>query len=163
MGSQLGAEALKSRHETLHLRARCEPFCITELVYVSLPLCFWNSNISPCWTLCCNRRIYVITLFYAGYVYAMYYFVIATSVMIPRDDLGETSRPCLRVGRHSNLSSVDEWGAPTFSLSLCARLLWWHTHLQQLMGRGSPARLTRPRHATATPVVHEALQVCFRV
>jgi hypothetical protein len=39
MGSQLGAEALKSCHGTSHLRARCEPFII-ELAFVSLPLCF---------------------------------------------------------------------------------------------------------------------------
>jgi hypothetical protein len=31
------------------------------------------------------------TLFYAGYVYMMYYFTIITSVMMPRDDPGETN------------------------------------------------------------------------
>jgi hypothetical protein len=34
-------------------------------------------------------------------MYVMYYFAIITSVMMPRDDLGETNRSCLRAGCHS--------------------------------------------------------------
>jgi hypothetical protein len=30
-----------------------------------------------------------------------YYFVLVTSVMTPRDDPGETKRPCLSAGCHS--------------------------------------------------------------
>jgi hypothetical protein len=51
-------------------------------------------------TSCCNQRIYVITHFYTSYVYVMYYFVIITSVMMPRDDPDETNRPYLRAGCH---------------------------------------------------------------
>jgi hypothetical protein len=75
--------------------------CIRRVVYVSLLLCFRNSNISLKWTLCCNRRIYVITHFYAGCVYVMYYFAIITSVMMPRRVPDETNHPYLRVGCHT--------------------------------------------------------------
>jgi hypothetical protein len=34
----------------------------------------------------------------------MYYFEIITSIMMPRDDPGETNRPCLRAG--CNISGV---------------------------------------------------------
>jgi hypothetical protein len=37
-----------------------------------------------------------------GYVYVMYYFAIITSIMMPRDDPGETNRPYLRAGCHKN-------------------------------------------------------------
>jgi hypothetical protein len=47
--------------------------------------------------LCCNQELIVITHFYSGYMYVMYYFVIITSVMMPRDDPGETEHPCLRM------------------------------------------------------------------
>jgi hypothetical protein len=42
LGSQLGAKALKSRHGTSHLRARCEPlyhrvsFCTTFTMFLKL-------------------------------------------------------------------------------------------------------------------------------
>jgi hypothetical protein len=48
--------------------------------------------------LCCNSKIYVITHFYSGYVYVMYYFAIFTFVMMPCDDLDETNCPWLRAG-----------------------------------------------------------------
>jgi hypothetical protein len=124
MKSQLGAEALKSRHETSYLRARCEPFVSVELVYISLPLYFWNSNISLCWTLCCNSRIYVITHFYVGYVYVMYYFTIIISIMMPRDDPGETNRPCLRAERHNAHHRVQKVRG---SIGMCFRFSIWLT------------------------------------
>jgi hypothetical protein len=76
-----------------------------ELVYVSLPPYFQNTNTSLCWTLCWNPRIYVITLFYSGYVYVMYCFAIITYVMMPHDDLSETNCHCLRAGCHTNHAS----------------------------------------------------------
>jgi hypothetical protein len=42
----------------------------------------------------------VITHFYSGYVYVIYYSTIITSVIIPCDDPDETERPCLRAGCH---------------------------------------------------------------
>jgi hypothetical protein len=39
-------------------------------------------------------------------MYVMYYFVIITSVMMPRDDPGETNRSYLRVGCHSWYQSI---------------------------------------------------------
>jgi hypothetical protein len=51
-------------------------------------------NASPC--------IYVITHFYVGYVYVMYYYAIITSVTMPCDDPGDTNRPCLREGCHNH-------------------------------------------------------------
>jgi hypothetical protein len=54
-----------------------------------------NSNNSLWW------RIYVITHFYVGYVYVIYYFAIITSVMMPRGDPSETNWPCLRARHHS--------------------------------------------------------------
>jgi hypothetical protein len=36
----------------------------------------------------------------------MYYFAIITSVMMPRDDPGETNRPYLRAGCHSWYQSI---------------------------------------------------------
>jgi hypothetical protein len=65
--------------------------------HVLLPLCFRNSNIVLCETLC-NSRTYVTTHFYVGYVYVMYYFTIITSVMMPRGHPGEMNCTCLRVG-----------------------------------------------------------------
>jgi hypothetical protein len=74
-----------------------------EIVYVPLPLCFQNLNISLSWTLCCNRRTYVITRFYVGCVYVMYYFTIITSAMMPHGDPGGTNRLFLRAGCHTDM------------------------------------------------------------
>jgi hypothetical protein len=105
-------------------------------VYVSLPLCFWNLNISLYWSLCCNQRIYVITHFYAGYVYVMYYFAIITSIMMPCDDPGKPNHPCLRVGCHKTCNprllvhGVDRtqchltsWSSDHQVLDLCRTIL----------------------------------------
>jgi hypothetical protein len=75
--------------------------CIRRVSCVPLSLCFQNLNISLSWTLCCNRRTYVITHFYAGCVYVMYYFVIITFVIMPRGDPNGTNRPFLWARCHS--------------------------------------------------------------
>jgi hypothetical protein len=71
------------------------------LAYVSLLQCFQNSNISPYWTLCCNWRIYVITLFYTGYMYVMYYCNYYFC-----NDPGKTNQTYLKAGCHNGLAAL---------------------------------------------------------
>jgi hypothetical protein len=53
-----------------------------------------------------NEGLIVITHFYSGYVYVMYYFTIITYLMMHRDDPGETECPCLRTGCHKLLCNI---------------------------------------------------------
>jgi hypothetical protein len=75
LGGQLGVKALKNHHGFHILGLVVGPSIIVLVVIASVV--FQNLNTSFC-ELLCNSRIYVITLFYSGYAYVMYYFIIIT-------------------------------------------------------------------------------------
>jgi hypothetical protein len=118
MGSQLGAEALKSRYGTPHLRARCKPL-YPSCWFIYRFRCVSETQTFHSWTLCCNRIIYVITHFYAGCVYVIYYLAIITYVMMPHGDPDETNRPCLRAGCHNPPTWKHNFYLSSTTMRLC--------------------------------------------